>query len=230
MTTEATMNERRLAKRVPYKFDVVLNDAILVKGIDISEGGMYVHTGRSIPVGSRVRVKFMIQGRRVELEAEVRSCHESVGMGLNFVNPQPQITDIIKSYVKDATVVALPAKKKVLLVGGAPAARRIIKSRLVQDGYTVLEAADGAEGLKTAGGTEVDLVMLDMSLGDVDWFKALEMFRKEFPGIRVVVISPSGEKAVMEKAFSMGAAGFMTKMLASPVRVAETVKNALSRK
>ena len=140
------MMERRSAKRVPYKFDVVLNDAILVKGIDISEGGMYVHTGRSIPVGSLVRVKFMVQGKRVELEAEVRSCHESVGMGLNFVNPQSQIIDIIKSYVKDATGVALPAKKKVLLVGGAPAARRIIKSKLVQDGYTVLEAEDAAEG------------------------------------------------------------------------------------
>lgn len=221
------MKDRRLYKRVPFRFDVVLNESILVKGIDISEGGMYVYTGRSIPVASRVQVKFILLGRRVELDAEVKSCHESVGMGLNFINPPSPIRDLIRSYTHDAGLAPHPDKKKVLLVGGDATARRIIKSKLVQEGFTVLEAADGTEGLKTASSSCVDLVMLDMSLGDMDGLEALERFRKEFPGTPVVVISPRGEKSIMEKAFSIGAAAFLPKMLASPLKVAETVKYAL---
>ena len=212
---------------MPFRHDVLLNGAVLVKGIDISIGGIYVYTGRSIPVGTKVGLKFTIMGGKAELGAEVRSCHPSVGMGMTFIAPDPEVLDRIRTYMEGSGGESSPEKKKVLLIGGDAASRRITKGRLVQDGCTVLDVATGAEGLQTARDMTPDAVLLDMELSDMDGFDLLGTLKREYVSLPVVVISARGGKPEKEKAMSSGAECFLVKMLASPAKVADAVKKAL---
>ena len=44
--------EQRKKKRVVLKRQVTINNSLKVMGLDLSEGGVYVHTGRSITPGT----------------------------------------------------------------------------------------------------------------------------------------------------------------------------------
>lgn len=61
----------RKFKRVPYTKKVIINDAVLVKGIDLSMGGLYVHTGRSFPAKNVVTVAFSLSSEKITAKARV---------------------------------------------------------------------------------------------------------------------------------------------------------------
>jgi hypothetical protein len=75
---------KRTEKRVPFKEYVMINGALRAKAIDISEGGIYVHTGRSFKSGSTVYVSLVLKFMEIEARARVRFSHDGVGMGLRF--------------------------------------------------------------------------------------------------------------------------------------------------
>ncbi len=217
------IQEKRIFKRVSYTDNVLINSLILVKGIDISEGGIYVHTGRKFAIGDIVRIGFRLGATDLDLMAKVMTCQESVGMGLQFLNLSPFTRKTILDYI---AVSGEKTKTTVLIVEDNEASRRMNKSKLILDGFGVMEAANGIEALKALQNSIPDLIVLDLYMEGMDGFKVLSFLRadEKYRNIPVMVLSARGDKAEIEKAMAMGANAFLVKMMTSPIKLSEAVK------
>ena len=78
--------EGRRQKRVALKQVVTVDKNIKAVGLDLSTGGMYVHTGRHFPVGSTVSLALNLYGQAIDVRARVQHAQESIGMGLEFLD------------------------------------------------------------------------------------------------------------------------------------------------
>ena len=78
---------------------------------------------------------------------------------------------------------------KILVIDDDPAVRRLFDWALSQDGYSVACAAGGREALVLTRHTVFDLVVLDLSLCDMDGFRLLDEIRSKFHFARILVVS-----------------------------------------
>ena len=115
---------------------------------DISEGGLYVHTGRMFSSGSLLDISVHVKSHTLRFKTEVKHCEEGVGMGLGLWILTPQ-SGRTKNILAELEAKASGAgKKKILILDSNEAVRRMNKSRLVLDGFSILEAKDTEEALK----------------------------------------------------------------------------------
>lgn len=102
--------------------------------------------------------------------------------------------------------------KKLLIIEDDEFLRSLAAKRLTQEGYTVLAAGDGDEGLKMAESDKPDLILLDLLLpGGLDGFAVLDKIHHASKDLPVVVFSNLGERADIEKAQKLGAKDFLIK-------------------
>jgi CheY-like chemotaxis protein len=95
---------------------------------------------------------------------------------------------------------------KVLLIEDDEAASEMYRLRLAADGYSVVIAADGEEGLAVAEREQPDLIYLDLRLPKIDGFQVLERLRAmpETSAIPVVIITNYGEPELRERGLKLG--------------------------
>lgn len=100
---------------------------------------------------------------------------------------------------------------KILLVEDDPSLRFGLEKNLEIEGYEVLAAADGEEGLRLAFDGKPDLIILDIMLPKVNGFEICETLRKH--GIRTPVIFLSAKSAERDKitGLELGGDDYMTK-------------------
>ncbi len=87
--------------------------------------------------------------------------------------------------------VARPPQRVVLLVDDETIVRTYVRRLLQLNGYQVLEAADGVDALallRKVGGA-VDVLVTDVKMPRMTGKELVEVARKEFPNIAVVLIS-----------------------------------------
>src|ERR1700749_3782465 len=84
----------------------------------------------------------------------------------------------------------------VLLIDDEPKIRRFLRAGFELDGFTVVEAENAAEGLKTATFSPPDLIVLDLALPDLHGSEVLERIRSwsNVPIIILSVVSSEEEK------------------------------------
>ena len=105
-------------------------------------------------------------------------------------------------------------------------------SRVLElEGYRVLRAEDGDEGLRLARQSQVALVLLDLRLPGRSGWEVLEQLKKEpeLSSIPVVVFTASAGVSQRGRALSMGAADYMVKPL-SAASLRTTIARILRRK
>jgi two-component system chemotaxis response regulator CheY len=226
-------DEKRKQKRVVLRKVVTINNYLRVMGLDLSEGGLYVHTGRSIKPGTVVDVSFPLQIGCVSLKARVQHSAEGVGMGLMFMNLDPKTLTMLRAFIDSSSIpLAEAVKKKVLIVDSIAMHRRINRSRLVLDGFTVLEAGNGPEAVAILEKEQIDLVVLELYMDNLDGFKFLWLIRKNplWKDIPVLVLSARSTPAEIDKAVTAGATEFLAKVTTTPVKLCERVKQHLLSK
>ena len=105
----------------------------------------------------------------------------------------------------------------------------ILKSRLEKDGFTVLQAFDGDEGLATLHTTRPDVVLLDIIMPKVSGFEVLEALSSdpELSRIPIVIASNLGQDSDIEKAKTLGARDYYVKVRTSLEDLAKMVKNVI---
>ncbi len=202
-------------------------------GLDLSEGGLYVHTGRSIRPGTEVTVSLPLETETVNLKARVQHSEEGVGMGLMFLNPDREARGLLREFIESASISPDEAvRQKVLLVDDNDMQRRMNRSRLVLDGFTVLEAGNGLDAIAIMEKEDVALVVLDLYMDKLDGFKVLSIMKQkpQWKEIPVLVLSARSAPAEVDKAVAAGATEFLVKMTTTPVKLSERVKQHLSSK
>ena len=98
----------------------------------------------------------------------------------------------------------------ILVIDDEPQIRKFLRISLVSQGYTVLEAATGAEGLSQAALKRPDVLVLDLGLPDMDGQQVLREFR-EWSSVPVLVLSVRASEAQKVQALDGGANDYVTK-------------------
>ena len=115
---------------------------------------------------------------------------------------------------------------KVLLIEDDEASAEMYRLRLAADGYTVVIAHDGEEGLRLAEQERPDLVYLDLRLPKLDGFQVLERLRSSptTAVIPVVILTNYGEPELRERGLKLGALEFLVKADTTPAYLSEGVE------
>lgn len=103
--------------------------------------------------------------------------------------------------------------KKVLFVEDEPDQIMMVKLHLESQGYRVISAMDGEEGLTRARQDKPDLILLDLILPKIGGFEVCRRLKQE-PGtssIPILVITVSGVIDAKEKSFAAGADDYIQK-------------------
>ena len=98
----------------------------------------------------------------------------------------------------------------VLVIEDEPQIRRLLRLCLERNGYQVVEAATGEEGIDQAIGHQPDLVLLDLGLPDTDGLLVLKRIR-EWSKVPILVVSVRGREDDKIKALDSGANDYITK-------------------
>ncbi len=114
---------------------------------------------------------------------------------------------------------------RVLIIDDEAAIRETLQVLLEEDGYEVLNAPDGEDGLNQLDSQVVDLVLLDFQLPDRNGLEILQDIRERDPAMPVIMLTAHGTPETERAAMELGAANFIAKpwtneKLQADVRVA----------
>ena len=97
------------------------------------------------------------------------------------------------------------SKRRILLVDDDASVREMLMRVLVGEGYLVLPAASGLEGLKIAAGTQIDLVLLDLNMPGQNGWDTFERLTAENPLSPVIIITARSNQLFTALASGVGA-------------------------
>jgi two-component system KDP operon response regulator KdpE len=103
----------------------------------------------------------------------------------------------------------------VLLIEDDPRIRRFVRAGLQMSGYTVLEAENGIQGLKSAKSNKPDLIILDIVLPDLHGHEVLDELRSS-SNIPVIILSVISNEEEKVKCLSAGADDYVVKPFGMP--------------
>ncbi len=121
-------------------------------------------------------------------------------------------------------------KRTVLVVDDEEMLRSLMCDILEGEGFSVLSAGNGREAVDiyTARGNEIALVVMDMSMPEMDGTQTFTVLQEMDPAVKVLVSSGYAEDPHVKKLLERGALGVIPK----PFKVddlARTVEQALGR-
>ncbi len=99
----------------------------------------------------------------------------------------------------------------ILIVDDAAFSRRMIRKALQTDGYEILEATNGREGLEIACSHTPDLILTDLLMPDINGFELLQALQKQGLKIPTIIISADIQESSRKQGLELGAAGFINK-------------------
>jgi len=86
----------------------------------------------------------------------------------------------------------MKAKKKVLAIDDENDILLIIKSALHEEGYDVVTANNGYDGLALAEDASPDLIILDILMPEMDGFEVLQQLRENEKTARIPIVILTG--------------------------------------
>ena len=107
----------------------------------------------------------------------------------------------------------IPISKRILIVEDDPSVLRATSYILEKEGYEVLTAQDGLEGLKKAREDNPDLLVLDVMLPGIDGFEICHSLRGEpqTAELPILMFSAKGQESDKATGLKVGADEYITK-------------------
>jgi DNA-binding response OmpR family regulator len=120
---------------------------------------------------------------------------------------------------------------RILVVEDDPAALRLVSYTLEAEGYEVLTATNGLQGLRKAQNDKPDLVVLDVMLPGIDGFEICHRLRADPRTAKLLIMMLSAKAREVDKAtgLSVGADDYLPKP-ADPSDIVSHVKALLAKK
>ena len=117
--------------------------------------------------------------------------------------------------------------KNILICDDAAFMRMMIKDILTKNGYNVAgEAENGLKAVEKFKEVNPDLVLMDITMPEMDGIQALKEIKKIDGGAKVIMCSAMGQQAMVIESIQSGARDFIVKPF-QPDRVLEAVKKAV---
>ena len=101
---------------------------------------------------------------------------------------------------------------RVLIADDNPGVVKAVSRLLSVDHDVVGSVADGRELLEAARLLRPDVVVLDLSLGEVDSLEACRHLTRDHPGLRVIVFTAEDDPEVRRSSLKSGAYAFVSKL------------------
>lgn len=119
--------------------------------------------------------------------------------------------------------------KKILIIEDEEVLLSLLQEKLVQEGYSVIVATDGVEGLDKMKNEEPDLILLDIVMPKMGGFEVLEIMNKDqgLKKIPVIIISNSGQPVELSRAEELGVKDWLVKADFNPQQVLDKVKKQI---
>ena len=121
---------------------------------------------------------------------------------LDQSSTQPLITRIVTSEQLNA--------KTVLIIDDDPTVSGLMERQLLKNGYKVLTAPNGKEGLKLAKEKQPDVITLDILMPEIDGWSTLRSLKAD-PDVQKIPVIMASILDEKNKGFSLGAADFLSK-------------------
>jgi CheY-like chemotaxis protein len=121
--------------------------------------------------------------------------------------------------------------QRILVVEDDEFLRELYDELLKGEGYDVVLAVDGEQGLNQISSGGFDLVLLDIMLPKMDGLEILRHVKSKPPTTKngpVVLLTNLGQDSIIKEGFALGASGYLIKSAMNPDQVLSEVKVSLS--
>jgi len=108
-----------------------------------------------------------------------------------------------------------PYAPSILVIDDDAQIRTLFRRLLEDAGYYVAEAASGREGFRAAKDRFFEVVVMDMSMPDMDGFELLRAIRTELPAVKSLIVSGYMTGTFLPIAEKLGATATLDKVRAS---------------
>ena len=121
-------------------------------------------------------------------------------------------------------------RKRILIVDDEKDLVDILKARLEIEGYEILAAYDGQEGLEKAQEEKPDLILLDVMMPKMNGYQVCRLLKydEEFQNIPVIIITARGQEQDKMTGDEVGADEYITKPFENGVLFAK-IKELLGK-
>jgi DNA-binding NtrC family response regulator len=99
----------------------------------------------------------------------------------------------------------------ILILDDEPGIRKLLRLTLEREGHTVIEAANGLEGVALFGERRPDLVISDVAMPGLDGISAMRQIKAIDPTAPVVMMTGEGNTEIAIRAMALGASEYMVK-------------------
>ena len=101
----------------------------------------------------------------------------------------------------------------LLLVDDDPGLLKLLGMRLTSEGYSVVTAESGQEGLRVLNREKVDLVLTDINMPDINGLELISYMRNNpnYQDIPIIIISTEGSQKDVERGKLLGANDYVVK-------------------
>ncbi|MEN8231958.1 MAG: PilZ domain-containing protein [Thermodesulfobacteriota bacterium] len=230
-------SDLRKHKRVKFKKKVLVDNQIMVEALDISEKGLFLHTGRSFDDGATVQVGIPTLPGNFDLvvQATVQHNHRGIGMGLQFADVDDiqkiKLRKLINSLDEEARK-ELDGRKIILLAGGSDTARNINKSKLVLDGFYVLQATNADDVFDILQNETPDAMVLDWQETSFYSKGLLTQIRKtpQYDNVIIIVLAALTDAFAQREILDAGAERYMAKMDTNPLKLSQTLSELIEER
>lgn len=123
-------------------------------------------------------------------------------------------------------------RNKILLVEDSKAVQQMYRNKLTLEQFQVTTADNGMEAVKLLSQDKPDAILLDLMMPIMDGYKVLQVIKTDprLANVPVLVFSAKGQPEEIEKALSLGAAGFVVKATTKPNEVVEKIRKILEQR
>ena len=121
--------------------------------------------------------------------------------------------------------------KKVLIVEDDEFLLQMYSTKLELEGFQVLEAINGLQGLKVAQKEKPDLILLDLNLPEMSGFEVLSQLKRDddTKGIRILILTNYSQKEDIDRCLGLGADDYLIKAHFVPSEVINKIKVILEK-
>ncbi|HIQ01271.1 MAG TPA: response regulator [Anaerolineales bacterium] len=119
------------------------------------------------------------------------------------------------------------AGERILVIDDSAEVRQVLRDMILEPaGYRVLEASDGAEGLRLVLGEKPDLLILDEQMPGMTGVQVLQALKEQELSVPVIFMTAHGSEGLAVQAFRLGVRDYVIKPF-EPEEMARAIERAL---